>query len=136
MDNSIGARVRAVRKYYNLTGAKFGEKLGLSLSAVRNIEFAKLKHVPDNSIRLICAVYGADYTWIMTGNGKMFGECSSSNPVLDRISAILKGNNTTAKATITAISNFSDDDWNNVHRFFDSDWSIIQKYIDGMMSKK
>lgn len=117
MNSEIGERVKAVRKYLNFTQDEFCQRIGISRDALNNIEHARLKNVPDNTIRLISATFNVDYFWLTTGEGQMFHE--SSNPVADRINDLLEGENETAKALFRAFAYCSDDDWKLVQKFMD-----------------
>ena len=66
----VGDRVREVRKKAGLTMKQFAEPLGLSESAISRIESGSA-NPSDGALRLICAVYGINYDWLLTGSGDM-----------------------------------------------------------------
>ena len=113
----IGVRVEDVRKHIKMTRDEFCSKIGISPSALYNIEKAKLKVLPDNTLRLICATFGVDYFWLTTGEGEMLYQ--PENPVADKIDDLLEGENETAKAVFRAFANFSEEDWKTVQKFID-----------------
>jgi transcriptional regulator with XRE-family HTH domain len=117
MDIKIGERVKSVRKSLNFTQDEFCKRIGISRDALNNIEHARLKTLPENTVRLICATFNIDYFWLTTGEGEMFHQ--SDNPVADRIDDLLEGENETAKALFRAFAYFSDDDWKLVQKFMD-----------------
>jgi transcriptional regulator with XRE-family HTH domain len=56
---------------YQQKFAEFGEKLGLTYSAISAIEIGK-NPPTDANIKLICLTYGVNEDWIRSGNGEMF----------------------------------------------------------------
>lgn len=69
--NTVGERIKEVRKTLGLSGSVFGEKLGLSKGALSNIE-RNVNGASDRTIRLICSEYCVDYFWLTEGKGEMF----------------------------------------------------------------
>lgn len=114
----IGERVRTVRKYFHLTQAEFGEKIGIAGPAVLNIELARNKGLQDNIVKLICATFNVDFHWLMTGEGNMIYE--SSDPVADRIDDLLESENETARAVFRVLANLDDADWKTVQKIIDT----------------
>lgn len=68
---AINDRVKEVRKVLNMSQEAFGEKLGITKSAVSIIESGKTK-VTDTMTRLICNEFDVDPFWLETGDGDMF----------------------------------------------------------------
>lgn len=63
-------RIKQVRGKVGLSQTKFGERLGVSLSAVQKWEMGI--NVPDSpSIKQICQEFGINETWLRTGSGSM-----------------------------------------------------------------
>lgn len=70
---SIGARIREVRKALNLTQKAFADRISRSKSTIANIEGAIIDLSP--SIRLsICKEFNIRDEWILTGEGEMFSK--------------------------------------------------------------
>lgn len=68
---TIGERVRAVRRCAKLTQKSFGSRLNMSENFIWMIE--KGERVPsDRTIADICRVCGVDEIWLRTGTGEMF----------------------------------------------------------------
>lgn len=67
---TIGQRIRTIRKYYKLNQTDFGKAIGISYGHVSNIE--KDKDVPsDMIIKLIAYEYNTSEEWILNGTGDM-----------------------------------------------------------------
>ena len=63
-------RIKQVRKDAGLSQTKFGERLGVTLSAVQKWEMGH--NIPDSSsIKLICDRFGVNEVWLRTGAGEM-----------------------------------------------------------------
>lgn len=66
-----GERVRTIRKHFGLTLEKFGQKLGVSKSAVSNIENGS-RNLTDQMIKSICREYHINLDYLLYGDGEMF----------------------------------------------------------------
>lgn len=67
----MNERIKALRKALDLTMEAFGAKIGITKSAVSTIESGK-NRPSDQTILLICQVYGVNESWLRTGEGEMF----------------------------------------------------------------
>lgn len=73
--SNIGERVKTLRKETGLSQTEFGERWGVGLGVIRNIETSKT--VPSNAqIDLICRVFQVNRVWLETGEGEMFPDTS------------------------------------------------------------
>jgi len=72
-DIAIHARVRTVRQSLNLTQREFAKQVGLAQTALSMIEVGK-NSLTDKILKLICAEFGVNETWMRTGNGEMMKE--------------------------------------------------------------
>lgn len=80
---TIGERIKALRKEKSLSMEDFGAVIGMGKSAVSRIENG-VNGTTDQTIRSICREFGANETWLRTGEGEMFSQTRES--VLDRLS--------------------------------------------------
>lgn len=67
----MNTRIKALRKSEGLTLEKFGERIGISNSALSAIETGKNKP-SDQTIRSICREFGVREKWLRTGEGSMY----------------------------------------------------------------
>lgn len=72
-----GERVKEVRKSLNLSMEKFGERLGVSKSAIANIE-SDYRNLTKQMAKSICREYNIDYFWLTEGTGNMFMQVPDS----------------------------------------------------------
>lgn len=117
----ISDRVRQIREAQNVEGKKmtqeaFGEQLGVSRSVIANLEYGRVEPT-EAIIKLVCATFNVNYSWLKEGIGEMF--ISSDDSVANRIDDLLAGENETAKALFRAFASLDD-----------SDWKVVQKIID------
>lgn len=75
-------RLKELRVALNLTQTEFGERIGLSRSAVAAYEGGNAT-LKESIIKLICNTYNVDYFWFTEGKGEMFTDIPES--VLDAI---------------------------------------------------
>ena len=68
-----GERVKEIRKELDLTLEKFGEKLGVTIVAISNIEKGN-RNLTDQMAKSICREYNANYDYLMYGEGEMFDD--------------------------------------------------------------
>jgi transcriptional regulator with XRE-family HTH domain len=64
-------RLKELRKVLRLNQEKFGEKIGVSGSAVCNYENGS-RTLMEQTIKSICREFNVDYLWLTEGIGEMF----------------------------------------------------------------
>lgn len=69
----MNKRVKELRNILNLSGEKFGAKIGLTRMAISNIENGKY-NLTEQSIKSICREFNVNETWLRTGQGNIFNE--------------------------------------------------------------
>lgn len=69
----INERVKQLRQTLNLSGEKFGERLGVKRAAISKMETATVG-VTEQTIKSICREFNVNEEWLRTGNGEMFAE--------------------------------------------------------------
>lgn len=70
INETIGDRIKKLRKEKDLTMLEFGESIGMSKSSVCGIESGR-NGPSEQTVRLICSVYRVHYVWLKTGDGEM-----------------------------------------------------------------
>ena len=68
-------RIRLVRKTLFLNQVDFARQIGLTQTSLSMIELEK-SPLTEKNIKLICATFAVDETWLRTGKGEMFGPAS------------------------------------------------------------
>lgn len=115
-------RVKEIRNSVGLTLEKFGERLGVTKTAISNIEKGN-RNLTEQMTKSICREFGVDYIWLTTGDGEMFVE--SDDDFIERIDRIMYGEDDARKNLFKALLEASD-----------ADIEAFQKIIDLFASKK
>lgn len=102
-----GERVKQARKKLGLTMEKFGERLGVTKTAISLIESGK-NNLTDANIKAICREFNVDYIWLTTGDGEMFIE--TDDAFYERIDRIMVGEDEARKNLFKFMLELSDND--------------------------
>lgn len=102
-----GERIKDVRNSLGLTLEKFGEKLGVTKTAISRLEKGE-RSLTEQMTKSICREFGVDYMWLTTGEGEMFVE--TDDDFFERIDRIMAGENETRKNMFKALLYASDED--------------------------
>ena len=111
-----GERIKDVRNSLGLTLEKFGEKLGVTKTAISRIEKGE-RSLTEQMAKSICREFSVDYMWLTTGEGEMFVE--SDDDFFERIDRIMAGENESRKNMIKALLYASDADIEAFDRLVD-----------------
>ena len=111
-----GERIKDVRNSLGLTLEKFGEKLGVTKTAISRIEKGE-RSLTEQMTKSICREFGVDYMWLTTGEGEMFVE--SDDDFFERIDRIMAGENESRKNMIKTLLYASDADIEAFDRLVD-----------------
>lgn len=84
-----GERIREIRKYFELTLEKFGEKLGVGKTAISKIENNE-RGVTDQMIKGICREFNIRDEWLRTGEGEMFEQMTQEEKLMKYTALLLK----------------------------------------------
>lgn len=116
----IHDRVKAVRKSLKLSQTAFGERLGVGIGVIKNIEYASVDP-KEPFLILLCEVFNVNPDWLMHGTGEMFLERDSGDEIAEFLASILDDDDTSIrKRFILALSKFDGDDWATVEKFLDN----------------
>lgn len=102
-----GERIKDVRNSLGLTLEKFGEKLGVTKTAISRIEKGE-RSLTEQMTKSICREFSVDYMWLTTGEGEMFVE--SDDDFFERIDRIMAGEDEARKNLFKFMLELSDDD--------------------------
>ena len=111
-----GERIKDVRNSLGLTLEKFGEKLGVTKTAISRLEKGE-RSLTEQMTKSICREFSVDYMWMTTGEGEMFVE--TDDDFFERIDRIMAGENETRKNMIKMLLYASDDDIEAFDRLVD-----------------
>lgn len=116
----IKDRLRELRKSVGLSQTKFGEKVGVGLGVIRNLEDGLTSPAP-MFLDLICRTYGCDRIWLETGEGEMFREMSADEQIADFVGGILSDRGDQfQKKVIQILSSLDDEGWKALNDFLEA----------------
>ena len=113
---SQAERIKKVRKSLNLTMERFGERLGVTKTAISLIESGK-NALTDANAKAICREFNVDYIWLTTGEGEMF--IDDDNAVMEAIDRIMYGENEMHKRLFKCLAYMSDEDLEALERIIE-----------------
>ena len=73
---TIGERLKAIRKHLQLTQTDFGKRIALSQGHLTAMEHNR-REVTDRTMKLLFQEFSVNETWLRTGEGEMFVPTSS-----------------------------------------------------------
>ena len=111
-----GERIKDVRNSLGLTLEKFGEKLGVTKTAISRLEKGE-RSLTEQMTKSICREFSVDYMWLTTGEGEMFVE--SDDDFFERIDRIMAGEKESRKNMIKTLLYASDADIEAFDRLVD-----------------
>lgn len=111
-----GERIKDVRNSLGLTLEKFGEKLGVTKTAISRLEKGE-RSLTEQMTKSICREFSVDYMWLTTGEGEMSVE--SDDDFFERIDRIMAGENESRKNMIKTLLYASDADIEAFDRLVD-----------------
>lgn len=112
----VNERVLELREKLKLTRKEFGEKIGVSDSVIKNIDYKKTDPRP-LLLTHICTVYNVNESWLLNGEGEMFVKKTLEDEFIDVFGKILNDDNDFRKRMISALAQLDDDGWNAIEEF-------------------
>lgn len=76
----MNERIREVRKALGLTLEKFGANLGVTKTAICDIERGR-RNVTNQMLTSVCKTYHVNETWIRTGEGEKFSYITNADKI-------------------------------------------------------
>ncbi len=101
-----GERVKSVRKKRELTLEKFGERLGVTKTAISRIEKGD-RSLTEQMFKSICREFGVNEVWLRTGEGgddNMFTKISEDDRFSLNLGKLSQSDNEFAKNMLNAIA--------------------------------
>ena len=88
-----GERVKTVRKSKEMTMEEFGKRLGVTRTAISNIEKG-YRGLTEQMLKSICREFSVDEEWLRTGDGDMPQKLSEEEEVAALVSDLLEDGKT------------------------------------------
>ena len=81
----MNTRIKKLRKTLDLTMEDFGKRVGVTRTAISNIESGN-RNVTEQMFKLVCREFNVNEEWLRTGDGEMF----VALPIEDEVAAYVK----------------------------------------------
>lgn len=109
--DTIGERIKQVRKNFKMTLTVFGGKIGITAASLSTIENDK-NNPSAQTILAIVREFGVDEVWLRTGVGEMFKPKSRKDEIDEYIGQISAGKRSDIEAMlIELMSETSVEEW-------------------------
>ena len=86
----MNERMKELRKALGLTLEKFGERVGVSKTAINKIENGT-NNVSDRMLLSVCKEFNVNDEWLRTGEGEMFNELPEDEELAEIVGRVLAG---------------------------------------------
>ena len=114
---TIGERINAVRKSESVTLEEFGKKIGITKSAVGNIEHGR-SNLSEQVILAICREFNVNETWLRTGEGEMFVQRGRDDEIEKFFDNLLREEDDSFRRRfIAALCRLDTEQWKMAERF-------------------
>ena len=116
---TIGERITIIRKNSEeKTLAKFGEKLGVSNTAISRIEKGQ-RGLTDQMCKAICRAYNVSEQWLRTGEGEMYETMTVDKNLLSLANEITNApDSDPTKQFLSRLARLSESEWFALERLF------------------
>ena len=129
-----GERVKAIRKAKEMTMEKFGKRLGVTRTAISNIESGN-RGVTEQMLTSICREFNVNEDWLRNGVGEMFidpatfslDEYAQANKLTKTEISIIRGFMELDPATRQAIYNIFANAFNEINAAIPDDPPALEK---------
>lgn len=115
----MNERIKELRKALGLTLDKFGERVGVSRSAMGNIENG-VRGVTDQMFKSICREFNVREEWLRTGKLPMFVQMNRDERVADIVKKALASDDEFVINTFTALGQLTPAEWDLVKKFINT----------------
>ena len=127
----MNERIKELRKTLGLTLDKFGERIGVSRSAMGNIENG-VRGVTDQMFKSICREFNVREEWLRTGEEPMFIPISRDEEIAAFVNSIQQGcTDSFKKRFIKVLASLDESDWKFIE---EKAIELCQPYIDAAAS--
>ena len=118
---TINDRVRQVRSSYGLTLKQFSDRIGISDSAVSQIEKSRTG-ISDQTVRSICREFRINELWLREGIGEMTASKDRQQEMAELVASLLADSPESFRsALVTTLLRFdpSGQEWEILERIYD-----------------
>lgn len=107
------------KKFLKLSMEEFGKRIGISKSAVNQIEKG-INNPSEQTISLICREFNVTGTWLRTGEGEPFQKRTRNQELAEFLNDVMEDvDDSFKKRFITALSKLNSSDWESLKKIAD-----------------
>lgn len=112
---TINERIKMLRKdHLNMSAEKFGERLGVTRSAVTNVERG-FRGVTDQLFTSICREFGVSAEWLRGGVGDPFPPKPRDQQIMDFVSGVMnKPPDAIERKILALLAKISPEEWDRI----------------------
>lgn len=104
--NTLGDRLKELRKENGFNQAEFGDRIGISMSAVSLLEKGT-NNPSEQTIRAICSEFGVRREWLLNNDGPKYPPEADNDIVL--ITRVMEGQSEAKKRLMRLVAEMPDD---------------------------
>lgn len=110
-------RLSEIRKDFGLTMDEFGKKLGVTRSAISNIESGK-RNITDQILLSVCREFHVNKEWLISGSGKKYIVITEEEEIAEFFGELQSDDPRFAfkKRLITALAHMDDAGWDAIEK--------------------
>lgn len=110
---AISDRIKETRKFFGLSQAAFGKRVGLTQTGIAAYEVGRT--IPsDSAILNICREYGISEQWLRTGEGEMRTSQDRKSEIVSFVTSTLNAPESIQFKLISLLSKLTADDWDRI----------------------
>lgn len=107
------------KKSLKLSMEEFGKRIGISKSAVNQIEKG-VNNPSEQTISLICREFNVNEAWLRTGEGEPFQKRTRNQELAEFLNDVMEDvDDSFKKRFITALSKLNSSDWESLKKIAD-----------------
>lgn len=115
----MNERIKELRKELGLTLEKFGERLGVTKTAISRLESGE-RGITDQMFKSICREFNVSENWLRTGEGEMYIPQTRNQEIVEFANRVMaEEDESFRKRLVTALSKASPEFWNELEKVLD-----------------
>lgn len=122
--DTIGTRIKGLRKEQNLSQESFGEKINVSRDVINNLERDRIG-LKEHYIKLIALEYKVNEHWLLTGEGDKNAASNTEN-LASLLVDIKTGRKPFAAKYIDFLASLTDAEW----EIFEKQTKIMKRFYE------
>ena len=107
---TIGERIKKIRKAKDMTQEEFAKRLGIKRNTVATYEVGK-SDPSDSAVVLMCTVFNVNESWLRTGEGEPYVELTREKKIEDFFKDVELGTSEFKKAFIEGLAKLTTEEW-------------------------